>query len=536
MKDKCPSSILLVFIFSLFCSQQTFSQDLRYQTDAEIKQLATSIKARIHLTDDEINTLKSMPLLQVRVGDYPPFHFNDQGMARGLGVEYIALFSEIYQLNLEFVAMTYKDSFESMKQKEGIAIQAGWHFTLARNEIAIFTQPYVTSPYVIFKRIDSPKILGLDDLSNKKIVIEDGYALQRILEKRSPKLTLHTVKTSTQALESLSSGESEIYIGNLMVGYYLIKSLGLSNIEVTAPTQIPPNVLHIATRKDLPKLAALIDKVMSAMTDEEHQALKNHWLNTEVKGLISMRDVLRYSSLVIAIVSTFLVVIGIFTIRRLRQEVNIRKLAEQSLSKARDTLEEEVKHRTSELSSAYDELKKSNAKLESMSVHDSTTGISNRRKFDQTLTIEWRYSTRTQSYLSLIMIDIDYFKQYNDNYGHLKGDECLRKIATTLESAVTRKTDLVARYGGEEFVILLHDTNIEEAAKIAEKCRHLVIENNITHQHSKIADHLTISLGVCTIIPAPNIEPEELIKAADTLLYQAKENGRNRVEVCKEEH
>lgn len=530
MKGKVFTSFLLVFIVSLFWSGHAFSQTLHYQTNADIKQLASNISKRIQLSDDERNTLKSLPLLQVRIGDYPPFHFNDEGMAKGLGVEYIALFSEIYQLNLDFVAMTFKDSFESMKNEDGIAIQAGWHFNYERNEIANFTQSYVTSPYVIFKRIDSPKILGMDDLTNKKIVIEDGYALQRILEQRSPKLTLHTVKTSTQALESLSSGESEIYIGNLMVGYYLIKSLGLSNIEVTAPTQIPPNVLHIATRKDLPELAALFDKVMSAMTDEEHQILKNHWLNTEVKGLISMRDVFRYFSLLIAIISTFLVILGTFTIRRLSREVKTRKLAEQSLSKARDSLEEEVNNRTHELSLAYEELKKSNTQLENLSVQDSMTGIANRRKFDQTLTIEWRYSTRTQSNLSLIMIDIDYFKQYNDSYGHLKGDECLKKIAMILESAVTRKTDLVARYGGEEFVILLHDTNLEEATKIAEKCRRLVIENNITHEDSKVANYLTISLGVCSIIPAPNIEPSVLIEAADTLLYKAKENGRNRVE------
>jgi len=530
MNAQYPASFLLVFIVSLFWSGQAFSQKLNYQTDADIKQLATDIKGRIQLSDDEKNTLMSLPLLNVRIGDYPPFHFSEKGMARGLGVEYIALISEIYKLNVDFVAMNYKDSFESMKKNNDIAIQAGWHFNHERDEIAIFTQPYVTSPYVIFKRIDSPKILGMDDLTNKKIVIEDGYAIHRILEKRSPKLTFHTVKTSTQALESLSSGESEIYIGNLMVGYYLIKSLGLSNIEVTAPTQIPPNVLHIATRKDLPKLAALIDKVMSAMTDEEHRTLKNHWLNIEVKGLISTRDVLRYSSFVIAIVSTFLVVIGIFSIKRLRREVKTRKLAEKSLRKARDSLEEDVKTRTSELSLAYEELKKSNAKLESMSVHDSTTGISNRRKFDLALIIEWRYSTRMKSNLSLIMIDIDYFKQYNDSYGHLKGDECLKKLATILESSVTRKTDLVARYGGEEFVILMHDTNIEEATKIAEKCRHLVIESNITHEDSIVADYLTISLGVCSIVPGPNSEPEMLIKAADALLYQAKEKGRNRVE------
>ena len=536
MKDKYIASFLLVFIFTLFAAEQTFPQQLRYQTHVDIKQLAADIRGRINLSDAERNTLKSLPVIQARVGEYPPLHFSEGGLAKGLGVEYITLIAEIYELNLEFMTMPYLDSLESMKTKNDIDIQAGWHFNDERNEIVIFSQPYVKSPYVIFKRIDSPKILGMDDLTGKKVVIENGYALHSNLEKNFPNLTLHTVKTSTQALESLSSGESDIYIGSLMVGYYLIKSLGLSNIEVTAPTQIPPNVLHIATRRGLPKLAALIDKVMSAMTDDEHRVLKNHWLNTEVKGMISTRDVLRYSSVVIAIISTMLVITGIFTIRRLRREVTTRKLAEQSLRKAHASLEEEVDNRTRELSVAYEELKISNAKLEDLSVHDSTTGISNRRKFDQTIIIEWNYSTRMRSNLSLIMVDIDFFKQYNDNYGHPKGDECLRKIATILDSAVTRKTDLVARYGGEEFVILLHDTNSEEATKIAERCRRLVSESNITHNYSKVADHITVSLGVSTITPSPEVEPAMLVKTADTLLYKAKDNGRNRVEVCEEEH
>ncbi len=161
---------------------------------------------------------------------------------------------------------------------------------------------------------------------------------------------------------------------------------------------------------------------------------------------------------------------------------------------------------------------------------DQVTGISNRRCFDEFLNREWSHGIRKGFPLSLIMMDIDYFKPFNDNYGHFAGDICLRKVAQTLESSGERSTDFVGRYGGEEFACILSDTILKGALSVAEKMRVIISDLDIRHEFSKIANHVTISLGVATIEPSRGCAPEKLIKLTDEMLYKAKENGRNRVE------
>jgi diguanylate cyclase (GGDEF)-like protein/PAS domain S-box-containing protein len=179
---------------------------------------------------------------------------------------------------------------------------------------------------------------------------------------------------------------------------------------------------------------------------------------------------------------------------------------------------------------AQDELLRLNEKLEELSFQDGLTGISNRRRFDQTLGREWGHAQRDRQPLSLIMLDIDFFKQYNDYYGHQKGDACLQQIAQVLNSISQRAVDLVARYGGEEFVLLLPQTDTEQATLLGEKCRSKIIELQLQHESSEACDVVTISAGISTIIPSASTQPSNLIMAADKLLYKAKENGRNRIE------
>jgi diguanylate cyclase (GGDEF)-like protein len=128
------------------------------------------------------------------------------------------------------------------------------------------------------------------------------------------------------------------------------------------------------------------------------------------------------------------------------------------------------------------------------------------------------------------MLDIDFFKQYNDNYGHQQGDVCLQQIAQVLNSISQRAVDLAARYGGEEFVLLLPQTNTEQAILLGEKCQSKIIELQLQHESSEACDVVTISAGISTIIPSASTQPSDLIMAADKLLYQAKDNGRNRIE------
>jgi diguanylate cyclase (GGDEF)-like protein/PAS domain S-box-containing protein len=173
--------------------------------------------------------------------------------------------------------------------------------------------------------------------------------------------------------------------------------------------------------------------------------------------------------------------------------------------------------------------KEMEAELRCLSYQDGLTGVANRRHFDDALAREWRRSGRDKDPLSLIMIDIDLFKAYNDAYGHQKGDECLKQVAQSIRSGLKRPGDLAARYGGEEFVVILPDTDMEGAVAVAEKLQNSVEGLRIPHQASDVSDHVTVSQGVATAIADPTDTPEALVKAADQALYQAKEAGRNQV-------
>jgi diguanylate cyclase (GGDEF)-like protein/PAS domain S-box-containing protein len=167
--------------------------------------------------------------------------------------------------------------------------------------------------------------------------------------------------------------------------------------------------------------------------------------------------------------------------------------------------------------------------LEELSFRDGLTGIANRRMFDSIMEVEWTNARRNNQPLSLIMIDIDYFKPYNDHYGHIQGDDCLKQVGQALSSAATRARDLFARFGGEEFVLVLPETDAASAKIVAERCRNLIFKEQIPHEKSPVSQILTVSLGVGTIIPTHKDQPLTFIEAVDRLLYQAKQSGRNRV-------
>lgn len=177
-----------------------------------------------------------------------------------------------------------------------------------------------------------------------------------------------------------------------------------------------------------------------------------------------------------------------------------------------------------------DELARLYTEVEKLSFLDGLTGIANRRMFDLTLDKEWKRAQRDQIALSLIMLDIDCFKEYNDHYGHLQGDECLKQIAKALSGVSKRAIDLIGRYGGEEFILLLPETNETQAIQLAEQCLNAVKHQKILHEPSKTSDVITISAGVSTITPLEASLSSTLIETADKLLYQAKQKGRNKIE------
>jgi diguanylate cyclase (GGDEF)-like protein len=180
-------------------------------------------------------------------------------------------------------------------------------------------------------------------------------------------------------------------------------------------------------------------------------------------------------------------------------------------------------------------LEKTNHELQRLSAIDSLTGIANRRRFDEAMLCEWRRCSRSGKPLSLLMLDVDLFKLFNDHYGHQMGDECLKIVAHTLAETTQRPNDMVARYGGEEFATVLPETNAEGALAVGEAMRADIEGLRIDHAWSSVSQVVTISVGAACVIPPRDGEAGiyALIKAADDALYRAKEAGRNRVEMAK---
>ena len=167
--------------------------------------------------------------------------------------------------------------------------------------------------------------------------------------------------------------------------------------------------------------------------------------------------------------------------------------------------------------------------LESLAWLDGLTGVPNRRRFDDVLGAEWKRAQRTGAPLSLIMVDIDHFKEFNDHYGHGAGDICLRRVAATLAASVTRAGDLAARYGGEEFVLLMPGTDIDGARLLAEQLRSSIEAQRIPHERSSTSCWVTMSAGYASLIPSQDGDALMLLEEADQMLYYAKKSGRNRV-------
>jgi len=172
--------------------------------------------------------------------------------------------------------------------------------------------------------------------------------------------------------------------------------------------------------------------------------------------------------------------------------------------------------------------------LSNLAVHDGLTGVYNRRYFDETLVKEWKRAKREKTPLSIIMLDIDYFKKFNDTYGHQAGDECLIKVATTISETLRRPADLMARYGGEEFVVVLPNVELDYSVEFSETIRVKIEALKIEHKESNANPFITVSLGVASIVPSSKISSAELVGAADKALYNAKSKGRNCVCVAQD--
>ncbi len=204
----------------------------------------------------------------------------------------------------------------------------------------------------------------------------------------------------------------------------------------------------------------------------------------------------------------------------------LEKIEQQTM--ALEVVNEQLRDDITKRQQAEKALQKANHELQRLVTLDGLTQIPNRRRFEEHINQEWKRARRDKKPISLIMCDVDYFKLYNDTYGHQLGDDCLRAIAKTICQNVKRPSDLAARYGGEEFVVILPETDSNGAVHVAQRIRFQVEQLQMEHKNSLAHQYVTLSLGISTLIPSPNLPRERLIALADKALYEAKKQGRNR--------
>jgi diguanylate cyclase (GGDEF)-like protein len=218
---------------------------------------------------------------------------------------------------------------------------------------------------------------------------------------------------------------------------------------------------------------------------------------------------------------------GIFSIMCIAGLVLILFLIAMTFDYNRNQAMKKLEEQNETLDQAREQAEEATRMLENLASMDTLTNVPNRRAFDLASTAEWRRCQRDDLPISFIMIDVDQFKQYNDNYGHGAGDECLTSIAKAINSCAHRPGDVLARYGGEEFAAILSDTNSEGALQMAQKFHASIAELAIPHEHSTVSTYITISIGVASTIRTDELTLEELSEVADRMLYQAKKSGRN---------
>ncbi|WP_117149012.1 diguanylate cyclase domain-containing protein [Paraliobacillus zengyii] len=231
-------------------------------------------------------------------------------------------------------------------------------------------------------------------------------------------------------------------------------------------------------------------------------------------------------------IALFIISFSIVLSKRLSSSLELSVNLTKDLSKLNNELEAKVDQRTKQIQLANVKLEELNDKLKKMALIDGLTGIPNRRRFDAYYKEEYEICVREDKFLSLLFLDIDYFKDYNDYYGHQLGDECLKKIATELNSCITGLSEgIVARYGGEEFVCVLPNSNEIKAKKIAQELKERVEKIQISHVKSPVSKYVTLSIGLITVRPNSMINKNNILKQADQALYQAKTSGRNKISI-----
>ncbi|SFX07351.1 diguanylate cyclase [Marinospirillum alkaliphilum] len=455
---------------------------------------------QLDLTEEEEAFLRANPRLTVGIDtQWPPFDFLDArtGRLRGISQDYLDILSELLGVSFDpLLNLSWPEVLDAAANNQ-LDLITSITSTPDRRSFLEFTQPYVRSPMVIVTGQQVDFVTSMEQLHGRPVAVVRDYASDEWLSSSHPLIPLVRTATTLQGLQAVAAGEVYAFVDNLAVVSYLIRNEGLANLKVSGQTPYFFD-LSMATPQDRPELRSILDKALASITQQQHAEIYDRWVSLQPEpGFPWQRMLLPVLSML-----ALLLVLGGYTLYLQRLNQRIRQF-------------------NNRLQAAELELLEKNRQLELVSVTDKLTGVYNRHHLDKVLSEQLSLASRHQRPLSVVLFDLDYFKEVNDTYGHQAGDRVLQCFAELVRSKI-RTSDVFGRWGGEEFLLICPETTLKQAVSVADKIR-LALQDLPFDEGLK--QH--VSAGVMALSPGMNLD--QLLSGVDKQLYIAKASGRNQV-------
>lgn len=450
----------------------------------------------LNLNDDEKTFLKSHPKIHcISTNTWAPFNTSTQySQLTGIAVDFWEIIVQkagIKDGSCQIIGAFSDVLFQIKNKKADLTISTS--VTPERLKYAAFSKPYATFPIVIVTQDDVGFITDTKELTGKRVAVGKGFTSTNYLKKVYDGIEYVEVKNMDEALLMLAGGEVFAAVDVLPVMAYLIKKRGYNNLKISGKTEFNFDI-RFMVRDDFPQLVSIIDKGIDSILPAEREAIFDKWFNVKYHS-----EEVNYE-LIIEIAVVLILAFGFIIFRA-----------------------STLKNHNKKLNGLLRELEDKNQLLKELSVTDKLTGLFNRTKLDEVLNDNLQMYERYDNSFSVIILDIDFFKKINDNFGHHIGDEVLKDFAKILQSNV-RNTDFIGRWGGEEFLIICPETDSAGAVRLA----NLLREKIYSHDFEAVG-RVSASFGVAQVDVGDS--SKDLLNKADWAMYSAKAEGKNRV-VC----
>lgn len=467
--------VLLLINMLMHLSLSSFALAIKVQNNTSSGELALTAEERRYLLDKQQLKMCVDP-------DWMPFEKIENNQHIGMSADFMNLFAKKIGITISLQASdSWMNSLAMGKQRQCDFFSLVMS-TPQRETFLNFSEPYIGFPLVLASRYEQIFIGDIENILDKKLGIQEGYAYAEILRLRYPDINLLEVANLQDGLDKVSNKQLFAMIGSLPSIAFILQHNYIGELKISGKLD---HIWHlgIGARNDEPLLSTIFNKAIASVTLKERKAITSRWLATKYELATDY-----------TLLMQVLVGIAVLFVFFLYHHLQLRKY---------------------------------NALLQNLAVTDALTKVGNRAKLDESLTKILLLAERYQQSFSIMLLDVDHFKEINDQYGHLVGDAVLQDIAQLLQENI-RTVDTIGRWGGEEFLIICPEQTTASSYLLAEKLRVLIAEYPFAH-----IDKLSCSFGVSSY--QANDSSHQLIKRADIALYQAKKQGRNCVVLAETE-